>query len=466
MSQYYFLSFLDTLDGADPASAFADKHLSVDDASFAEYLQSQYPTVSTTAYGGATPLSDPSSLLAGVMGSVEGFVFFADLSLFQAAIDFSGTDPDFFFPYEVTDESRINSVDPFALSPEEITFAPDIITGTSRADVFDALSGNDEVWGKAGKDTLLGSFGDDQLNGGGGADKLKGGVGDDILVGGRGNDILNGGEGLDLADYSTHGAVTVDLAVSTRQSTGVGRDKLVDIENLTGGRNGSHLFGDDDANVITGGKRGDEINGRGGDDELFGGDGRDRISGGAGNDDIRSGNGNDVVRGGGGDDRIMEYESLVGAKTGRDKLFGGGGNDRILASNGNDRLFGGKGDDELDGGDGNDKLFGGAGSDELLGGGGDNILRGGKGDDFLYSSAFGSETLTGGPGSDTFRIAPTKDNHVVITDFELGVDVLSVRRADDLVIKGETDAILDLPYGGDIVLLGVSASDITSDLFG
>lgn len=487
MSRYYFLSFLDALDGADPASAFADIYLSVDDASFAEYLQSQFPTVSVTAYGGATPLSDPSSLLAGVMASEDGFVFFADLPLFQAA---SGMGADLgasFFAYEVTDESRVHSVDPSVLSPEEITFALDVISGTPGADVIDALSGNDEVYGKAGKDTLLGSFGNDLLDGGGGADKLKGGVGDDILIGGRGNDILNGGEGQDLADYSSHGTVTVDLAVTVRQSTGAGRDKLVDIENLTGGRKGSHLFGNDDANVITGGKGGDEIVGRGGDDELYGGNGRDRILGGAGNDEIRSGNGNDIVRGGGGDDRISEYESLVGVKTGRDKLFGDGGNDRIDGGLGSDRLFGGTGNDVLDGGDGNDKLVGGAGDDRLDGGFGEDRLVGGAGNDYLKSDGVGDileggegddefhivgrvagegSTLTGGAGSDLFSLARTDGKHV-ITDFELGIDVIDAWESfADLTIEGDIDATIYFPrVGAEVVLLGISASDLTSDDF-
>ena len=186
-----------------------------------------------------------------------------------------------------------------------------------------------------------------------------------------------------------------------------------------------------------------------------------------------------------GDDRIREFDALGYDLAGRDKLFGGGGDDTIFASNGNDRLFGGRGNDELDGGEGNDKLFGGAGNDtldgrfgkdRLVGGAGNDelrtdgagdILEGGDGDDELFIvGKIGDDgsTLTGGAGSDVFYLRT--DGHHVITDFELGVDLLATRlRFDDLTIEGGTDATFHTYWGGEIVLLGISAADLTSDDF-
>ena len=209
MSRYYFLSFLDALDGADPASAFAGKKLGAD-ASFLDFVEADYPTAYVFEFS-------EKEILTALASALIDIGIYADLSLFQDHASFLDEEGDLgttFFPYEITVEGLINSVDPLALVPEQFSYAADIVTGTPGADVFDALAGDDEVYGKAGKDILSGSEGNDLLVGGGGADKLKGGVGDDTLIGGRGNDILNGGEGQDLADYSSHGAVTVDLAVT------------------------------------------------------------------------------------------------------------------------------------------------------------------------------------------------------------------------------------------------------------
>ena len=81
-----------------------------------------------------------------------------------------------------------------------ITITPtnDNINGTSNADIFDALAGNDTVFGLGGNDTLIGNTGDDSLIGGIGNDNLQGSEGNDTLIGGTGVDMLNGGTGNDL----------------------------------------------------------------------------------------------------------------------------------------------------------------------------------------------------------------------------------------------------------------------------
>ena len=59
---------------------------------------------------------------------------------------------------------------------------------TSKDDVFDALGGNDEIYG---------GYGDDALYGNEGNDVLHGDLGNDTLIGGRGNDQLYGESGDD-----------------------------------------------------------------------------------------------------------------------------------------------------------------------------------------------------------------------------------------------------------------------------
>lgn len=97
-----------------------------------------------------------------------------------------------------------NSSDPaFYMS----TMGP--LVGSETAHGYDALGGNDTVYGSvyidfidggSGNDTLYGFDGDDALLGRQGSDKLYGGNGDDFLHGGSGyaeRDIMNGGAGDD-----------------------------------------------------------------------------------------------------------------------------------------------------------------------------------------------------------------------------------------------------------------------------
>jgi len=465
MSKYYFFSFQDSLDGGDPAVTFQNKVVGV--VSYALVpLKIDYPTaiINSIRY---------EHILSFLDGGLIEFAVYVNLAEFQVDAQFlvsNSTLNDTFFANEIADDGLINSVDPFVLTPDIITYGPDVIFGTRDADDYDALWGDDEMHGKGGDDRLLGSGGDDLIHGNRGHDILKGGIGDDTLIGGRGNDLMQGGRGIDTADYSASGSVMVDLDVTTRQATGVGNDRLIGIENLIGGSDASTLSGTDRRNEITGGNRGDIIDGRGGIDFLFGNGGKDTIYGGGGADTIRGGNGGDTVHGGNGDDWITErgdFGTGYAITTGNDRLFGNGGDDRIYGYTGNDRLFGGAGDDELYGGIGNDRLFGGAGNDRLKGEDGENVLVGGAGDDSLQSN--GSDRLTGGAGSDTFVFWALPFDQV-ITDFELGVDIIAIMRLpyEDLVIDGETDAIIHIPDGyggGEILVLGISADDLTSDNF-
>jgi Ca2+-binding RTX toxin-like protein len=155
--------------------------------------------------------------------------------------------------------------------------------------------------GGAGVDTLLnverlvGSTYNDVLAGGSGDDRLFGGNGADTLSGGAGYDVLDGGAHTDTASYAdATAAVKVDLAILTTQDTGgAGKDRLISIENLLGSAFDDRLYGDAGNNRLTGGDGADWLNGRDGNDILSGGAQDDRLTGGLGNDRLTGGAGED-----------------------------------------------------------------------------------------------------------------------------------------------------------------------------
>ncbi|UWQ30963.1 hypothetical protein K3557_11095 [Leisingera sp. M523] len=114
----------------------------------------------------------------------------------------------------------------------------------------------------------------------------------------------------------------------------------------------------------------------------------DKLTGTVWDDTLKGGAGNDTVKGGAGDD-------VVKGGSGQDKLAGNAGDDTLSGHKGEDRLNGGRGDDSLKGGRGDDSLKGGKGQDTLDGGNGDDLSTGGSGDDtFVFSDAFGNDTIT------------------------------------------------------------------------
>jgi Ca2+-binding RTX toxin-like protein len=119
-----------------------------------------------------------------------------------------------------------------------------------------------------------------------GIDNITGSDYNDTLEGGAGTNILRGGAGNDTVTYERAGkAVTVTLATTEQQDTGgAGRDRLYNIENLTGTEFDDQLTGTNGANVLRGLGGNDRINGGGGNDALDGGIGADILTGGAGID--------------------------------------------------------------------------------------------------------------------------------------------------------------------------------------
>ncbi|THD83600.1 hypothetical protein E7811_09990 [Aliigemmobacter aestuarii] len=181
----------------------------------------------------------------------------------------------------------------------------DRITGGASDDVIDGGAGNDSLNGGLGGDYLAGGLGNDLLIGGAqndylvggpGRDSLYGKRGNDVLNGGLGNDLLNGGLGKDWAEF-TDAAARVNLALTGRQNTGNGYDRLVSIENLLGSSFDDVLRGNGRANVIDGRAGNDKIFGKGGNDRLIGGDGADTVYGGSGSDKFIFAELNDISTG-------------------------------------------------------------------------------------------------------------------------------------------------------------------------
>ena len=328
------------------------------------------------------------------------------------------------------------------------------IVGGDGADVF---LGNDRpnmIFGGRGDDTLVGAEGADRLVGGAGDDRLVGDNGDDTFIGGEGVDRLYGGAGSDWVAFDDSGdSVIVVLHAGYSNGVGLGRDRLVAVENARGAGLADLLIGDDGANTLLGGAGDDNLVGYGGDDlldgeadndRLRGQDGDDILMGGVGDDGLEGGSGNDTLLGGAGvdrligdagsdwvafgdtegavivvlhagysngegldRDRLIDIENAVGSQHGDlligddgvNTLLGGGGDDNLVGYGGNDLLDGEADNDWLRGQDGNDTLLGDVGDDTLEGGAGDDLLLGGAGRDRLNGDE-GSDTLFGGAGVD------------------------------------------------------------------
>lgn len=361
----------------------------------------------------------------------------------------------------------------------------DTLEGGDSYDLLVGGSGNDSLLGGNGNDTLEGGLGDDRLdggddtdslkggagndtlNGGLGGDALSGGTGNDLLTGGLGDDFLDGGEGIDTLSYAAEGlALSVNLGLTGLQSIVASRyedDRIINIENVTGG------YGND---LLTGNAYDNSLDGGNGDDVLSGGMGNDTLRGAAGKDTLNGGGGVDTASyagaaaavtvdlnntalqntGGAGVDRLLYIENLTGSSfadtltgngvgnvlnggVGADKLSGGLGNDTYYVDNAADQVI------EASAAGGVDTVIstvsrtlgnfqenltlsgttaingvGNSLGNKLAGNGAANVLTGG----------LGKDTLTGAAGNDIFdfnalsEMGTTSAAWDVITDFTRG----------------------------------------------
>ena len=325
--------------------------------------------------------------------------------------------------------------------------------------VIPGTASNDTLSGTPNSDTLLGLAGIDYLDGGEGADSLFGGDGDDQVV-----------------------------------FVGYGRTPVTIEGGLYGGAGKDTLYGEAGDDFLLGGTGKDSLLGGTGKDNLYGEAGNDLLSGQVGNDFLEGGSGNDNLTGGEGADSLFgDNAEATGA--GNDLLSGNNGNDDILGGAGEDTLYGGAGNDQLFGGFddpsnkalSNDKIFGEDGDDFLTGNFGSDLLNGGSGNDFFdgagggnssdIPSSFGKneiDTLTGGPGVDTFSLIALNtsasngevavsyddanaksaglDDYALITDFNKSEDFIDLTNN-----TGVVDINKPVTYS-----LGVSPSNLPS----
>lgn len=112
----------------------------------------------------------------------------------------------------------------------------DTVYGSAYVDFIQGGSGNDILYGNGDDDTLVGQAGNDELYGGDGDDFLHGGstdTGQDLLNGGSGNDRMYGGPGDDLYVHTLNSGVdTINDGASETLDNGYGGGE--DIIYMTG----------------------------------------------------------------------------------------------------------------------------------------------------------------------------------------------------------------------------------------
>lgn len=219
------------------------------------------------------------------------------------------------------------------------TGANDVLEGGRGDDIIDGGKGNDILRGGDGDDILHGSHGKDRLEGGDGNDSLYGGGGADVLIGGAGDDLLDGGAGRDRADYSADTAgVKIDLVEGFAYGVDSGLDKLVSIEEVTGGSGNDIIRGNEGNNKLYGGAGDDVLAGRGGVNRIEGGEGYDILEV-EGASVINAAKGT-IQRIDGGSDRYLSIEEI--------RLGAGDDDVRIIGKHhASPVIDGGEGDDTL-----------------------------------------------------------------------------------------------------------------------
>ena len=181
--------------------------------------------------------------------------------------------------------------------------------------------------------------------------------------------------------------------------------------------------------------------------------------------------------------RIM-YETLFGVTpeevadagegdTDFEPLFGTNEADVLEITGSKLLVFAGEGNDLIDAAsaDGENRIYSDGGDDTIILGAEDRI-GGAEGADRFFTLNGGGNTITGGEGADQFWIAGAElpESANVITDFELGEDVIGIAGLgigfDDLDISDRDGNTLISTEEGDLAILeGVDANNLTADDF-
>ncbi|WP_017720648.1 calcium-binding protein [Kamptonema formosum] len=308
-------------------------------------------------------------------------------------------------------------------------------TGNSLDNAITGSAGNNSLMGGAGSDTLDGGAGSDTLDGGAGSDTLTGGAGDDLY-------IINPNGGGPSYSYSYDQiSEQYNSGTDTVQSSTSIWSLAANVENLilvgggpisgTGNELDNTIIGNATDNYLNGGAGNDTIDGGAGNDNLSGSSGNDSLIGGEGNDTLDGYGGNHTLIGGAGDDVYNPSGTL-------DQLIedAGAGTDTVY-SNGSWTL--GANLENLVLWDGV-RGTGNALNNSITGNANSNTLSGLEGNDTLDGGDNGTDTLTGGAGSDSFRLKSYGAD--VIADF-------SAAEADKILLsKWDFYALTSAPGAG------------------
>ena len=381
----------------------------------------------------------------------------------------------------------------------------DVLVGTQTdledGSVSDFIAGLSSDGITAPEQAILSSLGLSGTGADGDAgDQMNGGTGDDTMLlgsedtgtGGDGNDFfllgdwIQAGRAAEITDYDpasdqiafgfegdTPPEVTVTDDDAGNAVISAAGEVLATVNGAAGTLNAEDIailsYEDDitDGLAITGTEDSDNIRGSLNDDVAIGESGDDTISLLAGDD---------IARGNAGDD-------MINMGDGNDRAFGQDGADTMTGGAGDDFLRGGGEGDSLTDTEGADTLLGDAGNDVILGSsfaspeGSDadsagDELYGGLGDDQI---TFGDDdTVGGGFGADTLTTSSATSGSV-ITDFEVGSDVLVVNTAagaaptiaitySDGATATEGDATVTLDGNPFMDVQGVGTSFTISDI--
>ena len=251
----------------------------------------------------------------------------------------------------------------------------DTIYGGNGNDTINGDDGNDILYGDNGDDTLYGGSGNDSIYGDYGNDTITGGMGNDNLQGDYGNDtyIFNKGDGVDtIVDW--HGNDTIKFNDFNQEDIELKREltSLVITSKISDDKIVIQNFFDTNANTSNPIEK-----------IIFKDSSEWNLNEILANATIKATEGNDKFYLTPNDD---EFDALGGDDT----IYAGNGNDNVNGNDGNDTLYADNGNDTLSGGTGNDKLYGGYGNDTY-------IYNLGDGDDTIEDVG-GSETIKFGEG--------------------------------------------------------------------
>jgi Ca2+-binding RTX toxin-like protein len=207
---------------------------------------------------------------------------------------------------------------------------------------------------------LIGTTQTDNLVGTVRGEHIYGMGGNDWLTPGAGNDTIDGGTGVDMVSFSNQaGPTNINLRLGLALCRAE-RDRLLNIESVTGSIYSDLLEGDRGANRLRGLGDYDWIVGSGGNDTIEGGTGRDMIS-------------------------YISASAAVTVDLGQKKGLAGQALGDVY--------------------DGIERVTGSSYGDTFYGDALENDFRGMAGNDLFYSSAGGRERYDGGAGLDTVSYA-------------------------------------------------------------